>query len=297
MTKLLQNSVAANTANVYENAISIFEKFRYQYGLVRAWPPTLSDLINFLAFLAKSNYAPCTARSYISGISFYLKVRGLHDTTNSFIVKKMLSGMQRLSKRCDCHKPVTLDILTNIINILPSIALSSYEVRLFAAAFTLAFFAFLRVGEFADSGLSKRHALCHDDVLINCNRNLLYVTLHSSKTDQFGHQTKLELSKHDLGLVCPVLNMVRYLKVRPKIDGLLFCHLNSKPLTRYQVSSMIKKAVRFLGLNENDYNTHSFRIGAATSAALMGKSNEEIMDLGRWNSMSFKKYIRLYSFN
>lgn len=294
---LLQNSVAANTANVYENAISIFEQFRYDYGLARAWPPTLSDLINFLAFLAKSNYSPSTARSYISGISFYLKVSNLHDATNSFIVKKMLSGMQRLSKRCDCRKPITLEILTNIIHILPSIAISSYESALFAAAFTLAFFAFLRVGEFADSGYSKRHALCYDDVLINCNKNILYVTLHSSKTDQFGHQTKLEISKHDLDLVCPVFNMLRYLRFRPKIDGLLFRHLNSKPLTRYQVSAMLKKAIRYLGLHENDYNTHSFRIGAATSAALMGKSDEEIMKLGRWNSISFKKYIRLYSFN
>ena len=93
MKKLLQNSVAANTANVYENAISVFENFRFEYGLARTWPPSLSDFINFLAFLAKSNYSPSTARSYISGISFYLKVIGLHDATNPFIVKKMFSGM------------------------------------------------------------------------------------------------------------------------------------------------------------------------------------------------------------
>ena len=123
------------------------------------------------------------------------------------------------------------------------------------------------------------------------------MTLHSSKTDQFGHQTKLEISKHDLDIVCPVFNMERYLRVRPKIGGILFCHLNSKPLTRYQVSAMLKKAIRFLGLNKNHYNTHSFRIGAATTASVMGKSDEEIMKFGRWNSVAFKKYIRLYSFN
>jgi hypothetical protein len=40
-------------------------------------------------------------------------------------------------------------------------------------------------------------------------------------------------------------------------------------------------ALRFLGYNENDYNTHSFRIGAATHAAKMGKSDDEIMTMGR----------------
>jgi hypothetical protein len=48
-----------------------------------------------------------------------------------------------------------------------------------------------------------------------------------------------------------------------------------------------------LGYNENDYNTHSFRIGAATHAAKMGKSDDEIMTMGRWKSDSYKRYIRI----
>jgi hypothetical protein len=43
-----------------------------------------------------------------------------------------------------------------------------------------------------------------------------------------------------------------------------------------------------LGYNENDYNTDSFRIGAATHAAKMGKSDDEIM-----KSDSYKRYIRI----
>ena len=48
-----------------------------------------------------------------------------------------------------------------------------------------------------------------------------------------------------------------------------------------------------MGYNENDYNTHSFRIGAATHAAKMGKSDDEIMTMGRWKSDSYKRYIRI----
>lgn len=70
--------------------------------------------------------------------------------------------------------------------------------------------------------------------------------------------------------------MQSYLDVRPNIEETLFCHLNGKPLSRYQVSSMLRKVIRFIGLNDEEYNTHSFRIGAATTASLMGKSDDEI---------------------
>ena len=52
--------------------------------------------------------------------------------------------MQRLEKRDDCRKPITLDLLSNIVQILPHIAFSTYEVALFSAAFTLAFFCIFK---------------------------------------------------------------------------------------------------------------------------------------------------------
>jgi hypothetical protein len=37
--------------------------------------------------------------------------------------------------------------------------------------------------------------------------------------------------------------------------------------------------------------TDHIRIGAATHAAKMGKSDDEIMTMGRWKSDSYKRYI------
>ena len=141
---MCQNSVVRNTANLYQNAVSTFENFRYQYNLPRLWPPSMSDVINCVAFLAKFKCSPSTAKSYMSGISFYLKMNGFHDITDSFIFKKMLKGIQRLEKRGDCRKPITLDLLSNIVQILPHIAFSTYEVALFSAAFTLACFCIFK---------------------------------------------------------------------------------------------------------------------------------------------------------
>ena len=83
----------------------------------------------------------------------------------------------------------------------------------------------------------------------------------------------------------------QYLSVRPSINGSFFCHFNhEKIITRYQVTVILISALRFLCYNENDYNTHSFRIKAATHAAKMGKSDDEIMTMGRWKSDSYKRY-------
>ena len=65
--------------------------------------------------------------------------------------------------------------------------------------------------------------------------------------------------------MCPAHTLLNYLKLRLKLEGPLFCHFNHKSVTRFQVSSMLKSTLRFLNLNEQDFNTHSFRIGAATS--------------------------------
>ena len=50
---------------------------------------------------------------------------------------------------------------------------------------------------------------------------------------------------------------------------------------------------KFAGLNVKNYKSHSFRIGAATTAWAKGFSEEQIQQMGRWNSEAFKKYIRI----
>jgi hypothetical protein len=61
---------------------------------------------------------------------------------------------------------------------------------------------------------------------------------------------------------------------------LKFRHLNFKVLT-------------ITGLNVKNYKSHRFRIGAATTAWAKGFSEEQIQQMGRWNSKAFKKYIRI----
>ena len=47
-----------------------------------------------------------------------------------------------------------------------------------------------------------------------------------------------------------------------------------------------------IGIQAHQYAGHSFRIGAATMAALAEVPDSTIQMLGRWNSTAFLRYIR-----
>ena len=56
--------------------------------------------------------------------------------------------------------------------------------------------------------------------------------------------------------------------------------------------SIIREALWEVGLPQEQFAGHSFRIDAATAAAQAGLEDSTIMMLGRWNSAAFLRYIR-----
>ena len=64
----------------------------------------------------------------------------------------MLQGMQRLDKKNDSRKPITIDMLQKRIPILRMVCSSNYEIHSLSAAFLFAFFGFLRIGEITETG-------------------------------------------------------------------------------------------------------------------------------------------------
>ena len=46
-------------------------------------------------------------------------------------------------------------------------------------------------------------------------------------------------------------------------------------------------------MDHRQFNTHSFRIGAATSAKHARVSDSHLKALGRWKSDAYLKYVRL----
>ena len=166
------------------------------------------------------------------------------------------------------------------------------------AAITTAFFGFLRIGEMTCSGLtnssthlSRSGVSFHDKV--NDHEAFLNLRIKASKTDPFRSSTTITIGSTS-GIICPVRALKTYLS-RASTDhaGPLFCYSNGTPLSRSQFTKELRALLaQGAGINIADYAGHSFRIGAATTAASKGLPHWLIQTLGRWSSDCYLRYIR-----
>ena len=290
---LLAASLANNTWKAYETGMQTFEQFRMLHDLSLVWPPPVHHLSNFISYLSSTSYSPSTIRLYISGVSFSSRCRGLQDTTKNFLIQKMMTGAKNLYQKIDTRHPVTLDMLSKLPFALQNVCSSRYESMLFTAAFSLAFFGLLRVGEITVSSMMDKYKVIQNtDVYFSQTPLELQLTIRYSKTEQSGNSCVLRIGEENNLFVCPLHTLKSYLAIRPQFNGPLFCHFNKMPITRNQFVTMLHASLRFLGISCSKYNTHSFRIGGATHLFMSGASEATIKIKGRWSSDSFKRYIR-----
>ena len=234
--------------------------------------------------------------TYVTALSFVNKLRYSVDPTSSFIVKKMLAGLQRRGRKPDIRMPITYDILPKLIHPVESISPSIYQRRLYKAMFLLAFSAFLRIGEICPSKIADSNNVLQlsDCSFISKASTLESVTISISNckhnTSRRPFLISIPIGKNLI--LCPVRALKAYLLLRGTHKGPLFC-FKSIPVTRQVFCAMLKYCVTWAGLESKLYTTHSFRIGAASSCAAKGMSNSEIQRLGRWQSDAFKRYIRI----
>ena len=90
----------------------------------------------------------------------------------------------------------------------------------------------------------------------------------------------------------PVDAIVRYIAVGSSDLGPLFVTNAWTPPTQAYLVSNLKAALSRAGLDNSLYNSHSFRIGAATTAAAQGLEDSLIQTVGRWRSDAYKVYIK-----
>lgn len=299
-SRILQSSMAPNSWRIYGYALNRLTQFRTMYDFEEKWPLPAEHLYRYIAFLSLKGFAVSTILTYISAISYFHKINQMKDSTKNFIVTKMLEGLRRKGKRCDPRTPIMLSTLGKIVPGLFSVCSSHYESIMFSAAFTLAFFGFLRIGEFT---AESKKDLCDrplqlSDIKISSPSPMLRVTIRKSKTDQSGQSFTLFINKSKNTSICPVNAMKKYLLLRPAVEqSQLFIHYDGSPLTRYQFCSLLKKVLCFCNIKGGCYRSHSFRIGAASECSFRGIPDDKIKLWGRWRSSAYINYIRLPTFN
>lgn len=189
------------------------------------------------------------------------------------------------------RQKATYDILCRIHAKLRLICWSKYEARLFAAAYSIAFFGALRVGKVVCEvavGGHTRGLLLSDISVLDTD---LQLNISRSKT-KLGQGALLRLPVTLQAAPCPVRDVRRFLKLRSPGVGPLLIHQDGSALTRQQFTCVLWKAIAACGLPATEFAAHSFRIGAATTAVHWGLSVHRIKNVGRWKSETYRGHIR-----
>ncbi|XP_048239850.1 uncharacterized protein LOC124136472 [Haliotis rufescens] len=266
-------------------------------------PPISEDiLIRFVAHCYRRmllRYS--TIKSYLCGIRFrYLQV-GLPNpwTSGSLIrLQTIVQGVKRHQGLSTSPRlPITTPILAKIVMALNHGVFDPYTCGLLKAVCCLAFFGFLRCGEFAcdTDNFNPVYNLTLRAVQFSKISASFTLLLAASKTDPFRKGVTITYTATG-NCVCPVASMQAYLVQRHRYAvhsaDPLFVTVDGKVLCRTYFIVQLKKLLRLCGYNDNAYNGHSFRIGAATSAASAKVPDHLIQVLGRWSSSCYTRYIR-----
>ena len=132
--------------------------------------------------------------------------------------------------------------------------------------------------------------LCFTDVSFT-SEGCLTLHLKSSKTGPYRHGCSLLIAP-SLRSVCAVRALRKYLCLR-SISGAspLYVSQSGAHLTRAKVTSTLCILLQRLSIPMELYASHSFRIGAAMTAAEAGLPPWLIQTLRHWSSNCFTLYI------
>ena len=193
--------------------------------------------------------------------------------------------------------PMTLDILHRLVAVSqPTTSLTAANVD---AAIKLAFFGFMRSGEFTIK--TDKHTAFDPSTHLTRgsinfypsfnNPTYLTVTFPASKTDPFRKGVTISIASVN-ARTCAVKALQHLFRTDPRApDAPLFCNPDGSPLQYSIFISQLRLLLANAGYDASQYSGHSFRRGAASSAAQAGFTEYEIQQLGRWRSDAYKLYI------
>ena len=260
-------------------------------------------MCRFVAFLSQRGIAGSSVKSYLAAARFTQIAMGLGDPHISewprlgYVVR----GMKKMtaSRAARPRLPITPSILRQLRGVWGAMA-DRFNSNMLWAASCMCFFGFLRTGEVvvpSANAFDPAVHLCEGDVKVDsrASPSFLEVNIKASKTDVFRKGVKVVLGVSGADL-CPVAAILSYMALpKPKAGpppSPFFTFSDGSPLTRDRLVRELRAALRSAGVEADHYAGHSFRIGAATTAAAHGLPDSLIKTLGRWESAAYLLYIR-----
>jgi hypothetical protein len=305
VTELLDKSISVNTRAVYQQGFQAYKQFLAMYNVSfdHAFPPISQELlIYFVAYCQHTlSLKYTTIKLYLSGIRFTYLEKGIPNPFQSNCqsmerLKLILNAIRKTESKSGqlSRLPITVDILHNICSTLRKNAFDVYTNILLQAMYTVAFFGFFRCGELTIRTTFDPtcHLTCQD---VQIQHKTVKIFLKTSKADRFHRGTDIVLYSNDTD-ICPVKAMCKYMQIRKHSmaskDEPFFVTNIGLPVNRTFFIECLKQILDRGGVDSTKYNGHSFRIGAATSAACARMEDHLIKSLGRWSSDCYTRYIQ-----
>lgn len=308
-----ETALSPNTMRSYFSGLKCFKNFAAMHN-IPFWEmnlPEISEhiLVYFVSFCAatlKLKYQ--TIKLYLCGIRHqYIKDLGFNPLVNreGAAPLQLFLTLRGVKKSTISSKMIRLPICTELMEciclILTKGVFGHYMDTLLKAASCLAFFGFLRCGEFTtrSQNFDISQNICVGDLTFTkaCKSMPTHFALNlkSSKTDPFRQGYTLHFYPGKIPL-CPVHSMLEYwrlrLVLRKGANTPLFLLQDGSILSREIFIQHLRIILQRLGFNPMHYSGHSFRQGAATSAAARHVPDYLIKTLGRWSSNCFETYIK-----
>ena len=173
---------------------------------------------------------------------------------------------------------------------------SSYDATMLWAACCTGFFGFLRAGEFTCPSIRAftQNMIGPQDVSVDSHDNPSTVMIHlrRSKADPFGTGITIFLGKTGQR-ICPVAALLSYMVLRGSTPGPLFKFQDGSSLSKPKLMARLRQALEHQRFDCAGITGHSFRIGAASTAARIGLEDSLIQTMGRWRSSAYLRYIQI----
>ena len=264
-------------------------------------PTAENTLMLFTAHLAQEGLSHQTIKVYLSAVRNLHVTAGLHGEFARALTPRLeltLKGIKKESIKNNppqIRLPITIDVMCSILNVL-SRAPERHDNILMWAACCTAFFGFLRCSEFTTPSQTEYDPTVHlslADISVDrrVSTSLIYITIKQSKTDPFRKGATICLAKTEKP-VCPVMAMLPYLALQGGQPGPLFILEDGSFLTRSSFTTLLRNTLNSAGIDSSKFASHSFRSGAATTAADTGMAEVHIKMLGRWASEAYQVYIK-----
>ena len=248
------------SARIYKSGENRFLRFCDSCH-VTPLPVSEDVLCKYVSHLADSDLKHRTIKTYLSGGRYYQIRSGFPDPFQSSHMPRLdytLRGVKRVQAQKGGTRRSRLPITPSLLRLMKGVWAPSAgrDEKMIWAACCLAFFGFLRIREMTVPDGSGFVGRANSDL-------------------------------------CRVAAVLSYLTCRGTGPGPLFVLEGGQGLTRSRFVSLVRSALDKVGVDQSAYCGHSFRIGAATTAAARGIEDSVIKTLGRWESLAYLQHVRI----